>query len=250
MQSRRVSQRQSGNDPSAERLVLAHLPLVRFLARKVLAGLPAHVELNDLIQDGVCGLIGAARRYDARRDVPFPAYARHRIRGAILDGLRRVDPATRDLRSKVKRLEAAAHDLGDELGRQPTGSEIAARAGTNQQEWACIHVDRRANGAAGAGAAPTGAEPCNLRTDESWRPDVQAGREELRAVLVAAMESLPARYREIMLLYHWDGLTMGEIGLAFGINESRVSQIHKRALELMAGCLTSIGITSSDSLLP
>ncbi len=250
MQSRRVSRRRSANDAPAERLILAHLPLVRPIAKKVLAGLPAHVELNDLIQDGVCGLIGAARRYNARRGVPFPVYAKHRIRGAILDGLRRVDPATRDFRSKVKRLEAAAHELGDELGRQPTDTEIAARAGTNPQEWACIHVDRRASGTTHAGAAPSSAEPCDLRADESWQPDVEARREELRAVLLAAMKSLPARYRRIMLLYHWRGLTMREIGAAFGINESRVSQIHKRALELMAGCLTSIGITSSGSLLP
>src|SRR5574341_2426111 len=92
MQSRRVSKRRSASELSGERLILAHLPLVRPIAKKVLAGLPAHVELNDLIQDGVCGLIGAARRYNARRGVPFPAYAKHRIRGAILDGLRRVDP--------------------------------------------------------------------------------------------------------------------------------------------------------------
>jgi RNA polymerase sigma factor for flagellar operon FliA len=223
--------------------------LVRPIANKVLVSLPAHVELNDLIQDGMCGLIGAARRYNARRGVPFPLYAKHRIRGAILDGLRRVDPATRGFRSKVKKLEAAVHELGDELGRNPTEAEIAVRAGTSPHETARDHIDWRVGDATRAGIEARSAEPCDLRADETWRPDVQTRREELRNVLLGAMNSLPARYRQIMLLYHWRGVTMREIGLVFGINESRVSQIHKRALELMAGTLRSSGITSSAALL-
>jgi RNA polymerase sigma factor for flagellar operon FliA len=249
MQSRSVSKCRSASNVAAEQLVLAHRSLVRAIAKKVLASLPAHVELDDLIQDGMCGLIGAARRYNSRRGVPFRLYAKHRIRGAILDGLRRVDPATRDFRSKVKKLEAAAHELGDELGRNPTEAEVAALAGTRPHEWVRDHIDWRASGAAHAGTDPRRVEPCDLRADETWRPDVQARREELRSVLFAAMKSLPARYRQIMLLYHWRGVTMREIGQVFGINESRVSQIHKRALEIMAGSLKSTGITSSASLL-
>lgn len=250
MRSKQVPSLQSADDLSEDRLVMAHVWLVRPIAKKVLAGLPDHVELDDLIQDGVCGLIGAARRYDARRGVPFSLYAKHRIRGAILDGLRRVDPATRDLRSKVKRLTAAAHDLGNELGRDPSPSEVAVRAGTSPQEWPNLRLEWRASGAAHARTGLHSAEPSDLSADETWRPDVQAGRAELRALLLAAMKSLPARYRQIMLLYHWRGLTMREIGRVFGVNESRVSQIHKRALELVAGCLTSSGITSCGPLLP
>jgi RNA polymerase sigma factor for flagellar operon FliA len=177
MQSRSVSKCRSASNVAAEQLVLACRGLVRAIARKVLASLPAHVELDDLIQDGMCGLIGAARRYNSRRGVPFRLYAKHRIRGAILDGLRRVDPATRDLRSKVKKLEAAAHELGAELERNPTDAEVAARAGMSPHEWAHDRVDWRAGGAAHAGTEPRRMEPCDLRADETWRPDVQSGRE-------------------------------------------------------------------------
>lgn len=248
MQSRGVSKCRS-NTAAAERLVLAHLRLVRPIANKVRASLPAHVELNDLVQDGMCGLIGAARRYNAKRGVPFPLYAKHRIRGAILDGLRRVDPATRDFRSKVKKLVAAAHELVDELGRNPPEAEIAARAGTSPHETVRDHIDWRVGGATRAGIEARSAEPCDHRADETWCPDVQARHEELRSVLLTAVNSLPARYRQIMLLYHWRGVTMREIGVVFGVNESRVSQIHKRALKLMAGSLRSSGITSSAALL-
>ncbi len=249
MQTRRVSKCRRANSAAGERLVLAHLRLVRPIAKKVLAGLPAHVELNDLIQDGMCGLVGAAQRYNSRRGVPFPLYAKHRIRGAILDGLRHLDPVTRDFRSKVKKLEAAAHELGNQLGRTPTDGEVAAKAGTMPHRWSVDPLDLRAGATTHARTERHSTEPCDLRADDTWRPDVQTGHEELRAVLSAAMESLPARYREIMLLYHWRGVTMREIGQAFGVNESRVSQIHKRALELMAVCLKSSGITSSASLL-
>ncbi len=248
MQSRGVSKCRS-HDTVAERLVLAHLRLVRPIANKVRASLPAHVELNDLIQDGMCGLIGAARRYNTRRGVPFPLYAKHRIRGAILDGLRRVDPATRGFRSKVKKLEATAHELGDELGRNPTEAEIAVRAGASPHETARDHIDWRVGDATRAGIESRSAGLCDLKADETWRPDVQARHEELRGVLLAAINSLPARYRQIMLLYHWSGVTMREIGVMFGVNESRVSQIHKRALKLMAGTLRSSGVTSSAALL-
>jgi RNA polymerase sigma factor for flagellar operon FliA len=228
---------------------LAHVRLVHPIAKKVLAGLPAHVELSDLVQDGMCGLIGAARRYKSRRGVPFPLYAKHRIRGAILDGLRRVDPATRDSRSKVKKFEAAARELGDELGRTPTTAEVAAKAGTTAPRWLLDPLGWRSGPALRGRTEERSTDSRDLRAGEAWRPDVRAGHQELRAVLFAAMESLPLRYRQIMLLYHWKGVTMREIGRAFGVNESRVSQIHKRALELMAGCLKSSGITSSASVL-
>ena len=249
MHSRDMFKCRSNDAVDAERLVSAHLRLVRPIANNIRANLPAHVELNDLIQDGMCGLIGAARRYNTRRGVPFPLYAKHRIRGAILDGLRRVDPATRGFRSKVKKLEAAAHELGDELGGNPTEAEVAAGAGTAPHESARDHVTWRPCEAIRAGIEARGAEPCDLSADETWRPDVQARHEELSGVLLAAMNSLPARYRQIMLLYHWRGVSMREIGVVFGVNESRVSQIHKRALELMAGTLRSSGITSSAALL-
>ncbi len=203
----------SDSKPSAtEHLIMSHLWLVRVVAKKVLDRLPSHVELNDLTGDGMLGLITAARRYDPTRGVAFPLYAKHRIRGAIVDGLRRTDHLSRDSRSKAKKVEQERREI--------------------------VFVE----GTCGATAETIAGAVCP--------PDVMAGNAELSATLRSAMRTLPARYREIVGLYHWRGLTMREIGRSYGINESRVSQIHKRALELMAESLRSKGITSCAAALP
>jgi len=208
----------SGGRHAVDQLITSHLWLVRAVAKKVLDRLPNHVDLNDLTGDGVLGLIAAARRYDPARGVAFPLYAKHRIRGAIVDGLRRMDHLSRDSRSKAKKSEQAQASPSDR-------PEIAFVEGT------C---------GAAAEAIAGSVRP----------PDVMAGHAELSATLRSAMRTLPARYGEIVALYHWRGLTMREIGRSYGINESRVSQIHKRALELMAESLRSKGITSCATALP
>jgi RNA polymerase sigma factor for flagellar operon FliA len=232
MQTGFVSNSENGGHLAADQLITTHVWLVRAIAKKVLEKLPSHVELNDLIEDGVFGLIAAAQRYDPARGIPFPLYAKYRIRGAILDGLRRMDHLSRDLRSKVKKADAST--LENEPGRYPASALFPEQNGT---------------GVALARAGCSSAKPCEPVADAGSRPDVAAGDAELSGVLRNAMKSLPTRYGQIVTLYHWRGLTMREIGRAFGINESRVSQIHKRALELMAVCLRSQGITSCGSLL-
>ena len=188
------------------------------------------MELNDLIEDGVFGLIAAAHRYDPARGVSFPLYAKHRIRGAIVDGLRRLDHLSRDSRSKAKKSEQERRSVLPRLAGQHGDARFPGernRIHRRRKRWA--------------------PEPV---AGEGWRPDVMAGHEELLATLRGAMRTLPARYGEIVALYHWRGLTMREIGRSYGINESRVSQIHKRALELMAASLRSKGITSCGAALP
>ena len=230
METGRVSNSGNGGHAAADQLVTSHLWLVRAVAKKVLARLPSHVELNDLVEEGVFGLIAAARRYDPARGVSFPLYAKHRIRGAIVDGLRRMDYLSRDSRSKAKK-SAQEQD--------PSSVDWRACGATH---------DAQGREIAFAGGASAGApEPV---AGAGWRPDVMAGHEELSATLRGAMRTLPTRYSEIVALYHWRGLTMREIGRSYGINESRVSQIHKRALELMAASLRSKGITSCAAALP
>jgi RNA polymerase sigma factor for flagellar operon FliA len=211
---------------SADDLVAGHLWLVRAIAKKTLATLPRHLELNDLIEDGVMGLIAAARRYKSGLGVPFRLYARHRIHGAIVDGLRRMDHLSRDSCSKAKRLER---------DRDPVRNDVQ---GCAHDAWG------HRIGFAGGDGVP---DPV---AGEEWRPDVAARCAELSATLRAVVNDLPGRYGEIVALYHWRGLTMREIGQTFGINESRVSQIHKRALELMAARLRSMGIASCAVALP
>ena len=230
MQTGRVSNFRNRGHVAADQLITSHLWLVRAVAKKVLDRLPSHVELNDLIEDGVFGLIAAAQRYDPARGVSFPLYAKHRIRGAIVDGLRRMDHLSRDSRSKAKKSEQE---------RDPSSADWRART--------AMH-DALGNEVAFAGGSSGGArEPV---AGPGWQPDVTAGHEELLATLRTAISMLPARYGEIVALYHWRGLTMREIGRSYGINESRVSQIHKRALQIMAASLRSKGITSCAAALP
>jgi RNA polymerase sigma factor for flagellar operon FliA len=245
MQTGCVSNSGNGGHLAADQLVTTHVWLVRAIAKKVLEKLPSHVELNDLIEDGVFGLIAAAQRYDPARGIPFPLYAKHRIRGAIVDGLRRMDHLSRDLRSKVKKADAST--LENEPGRDPASA--VWRGSTAGHTWMGMRPERNGTGIAFARAGCSSAKPCEPVADAGSRPDVAAGDAELLGVLRNAMKSLPTRYGQIVTLYHWRGLTMREIGRAFGINESRVSQIHKRALELMAVRLRSKGITSCGSLL-
>jgi RNA polymerase sigma factor for flagellar operon FliA len=232
-----------------DKLVTTHGALVRAIAVNIHSKLPVHVELCDLVQEGMRGLINAARRYDPSRGVAFTTYAKYRVRGAILDGLRQFDPASRAFRTTSKRLDAAAHELADELGRTPTESEVAARAAVDLTRWTRHNETSQALRATSlSGDDASGLVP-DIAVDGTSE-ETSAMHAELQGTLKAAMSRLPRRTREILNLYHWRGLTMREIGLHYGINESRVSQIHKRALSLMAGALREQGITGLASILP
>jgi RNA polymerase sigma factor for flagellar operon FliA len=239
----------SPSNGALETLVTTHGALVRAIAVNIHSKLPVHVELCDLVQEGMRGLIDAATRYDPRRGVAFTTYAKYRVRGAILDGLRQFDPASRAFRTTSKKLEAAEHELADELGRTPTESEVAARAAVDLPRWTRHSETSQALRAASlSGETATGLVPEVASEDAS--EETSAMHSELQGALNAVMSRLPSRTREILTLYHWRGLTMREIGLRYGINESRVSQIHKRALGLMAVALREQGITGLPSVLP
>jgi RNA polymerase sigma factor FliA len=235
--------------PSKEALILGNLHLVRAIAANIRVKIPVHIETEDLIHDGLCGLVDAAKRYDVARRVPFVLYAKHRIRGAILDGLRLMDPVSRDLRAKAKRVEMAIHDLGNRLGRTPTAAEVAEETGIGVHDLRRLFASRAATGTAPGGNEQAVTSIWDLTADETSNTEAIATREELRKALIAGMAPLPRRDRQIVMLYHWRCASMREIGSRFGINESRVSQIHKRALERMAAALRSAGITSSSSIL-
>jgi len=251
MRGRRVSPpRRSTSAADKEQLILGHLNVVRAVAVNIRAKIPVHVELDDLVHDGICGLLDAAKRYQRTRNVPFAAYAKYRIRGSILDGLRRLDPASRDHRAKVKRAEAAARDLGNRLGRYPTAEEIAAESGISLRQWSNPDLACTAQAIGLDRDESSTSMTAELVADEASETDALVARRELRNVLEAAMQSLPRRDRQIMALYHWRGCTMREIGRLFNINESRVSQIHQRALGHLAVTLRASGIMSSSSTMP
>ena len=232
-----------------DRIVLDHLPLVKAIAVRVHENLPVHVDLDDLIHAGVLGLFDAATKYNPDKKVVFHSYAKHRIKGAILDSLRQMDWASRDLRRRHKQVEAVTRDLSNELERAPTESEIAQRMGVEVDRWRQMVVELRTVGlisASGRGDRD-GAPAPEFPAKQDLQPDLMCAREELRGVLLSAMRTLPERYQKVVLMYYTNDMTMKEIGTMLGINESRVSQIHKTALEKMATVLQANGIHSSGA---
>jgi RNA polymerase sigma factor for flagellar operon FliA len=233
-----------------DQIILEHLPLVKAIAVRVHENLPVHVDLDDLVHAGILGLFDAVAKFDPEKQVAFSSYAKHRIKGAILDSLRQLDWASRDLRRRHKQVEAAARDLAATLHRSPTDEEVAQKLGVEQERWRQMMIDLRNVGLISAstrGNNDGGEElpPPDFPSTPETHPDVMCAREQLRSMLSMAMKGLPERYQKVVLLYYTNEMTMKEIGGLLGINESRVSQIHKSALEKLATALTSVGITSA-----
>jgi RNA polymerase sigma factor, FliA/WhiG family len=231
-----------------DRVILEHLPLVKAIAVRVHESLPVHVDLDDLVHAGILGLFDAANKYNPDKKVAFSSYAKHRIKGAILDSLRQLDWASRDLRRRHKQVEAITRDLTAELQRTPTEEELADKLGIEVERWRQMMVDLRSVGLISASSRgkeqedlPAPDFPCHPEN----LPDSMCAREQLRSVLKDAMKALPARYQQVVALYYANEMTMKEIGSIMGINESRVSQIHKSALEKLAAVLQNNGIYSS-----
>lgn len=252
MNATRVSEREGSENPNSkrDRIILEHLPLVKAIAVRVHENLPVHVDLDDLVHAGILGLFDAAKRYNPSKRVNFPSYAKHRIKGAILDSLRQLDWASRDMRRRHKQIEAATRDLAAVLKRNPTQAELAAKMGVGMDRWQQMMVEMRNVGlvsASGRGPENEDGPPPDFPAEEETQPDSICAREQLRGLLRVAMGTLPERYRKVVLLYYTNEMTMREIGEIMGINESRVSQIHKSALLKMAEALQSAGITSSGA---
>ena len=233
-----------------DRVVMEHLPLVKAIAVRVHEGLPIHVELDDLVHAGILGLFDAASKYNPNKQVAFSSYAKHRIKGAILDSLRQMDWASRDMRRRHRQVEQATRDLCALLHRQPTEDELAEKMGVAVSRWRQMALDLRNVGLVSADTRSQEQDelpPPDYPGAPETQPDYMCAREQMRERLQEAMSVLPERYRKVVVLYYTNELTMKEIGGMLGINESRVSQIHKAALEKMAAALQQSGIESVDA---
>ena len=255
MQTRRVSQnetsKQAAKTALRDKLVMEHLPLVKAIAIRLYESLPVHADLDDLIHAGMLGLIDGAEKFDVRKHIQFKSYAKHRIKGAMLDSLRQLDWASRDLRRRHKQLEAITHELASVQAEGPNEEAIAGRMGVDVDRWRQIAIELRMVGLLSSSTRPADDENQTnpeFAASEETQPDTMYGRHELSSVLGQAMQALPERYQKIVSLYYSNEMTMREIGEMLGINESRVSQIHKTALEKMAVVLQSAGIHSSEAL--
>jgi RNA polymerase sigma factor for flagellar operon FliA len=231
-------------------VVLEHLPLVKAIAVRVHENLPVHVDLDDLVHAGILGLFDAASKFNPEKQVVFSSYAKHRIKGAILDSLRQLDWASRDMRRRHKQVEAATRDLAAALQRTPTEAEVAEKLGMDVSRWRNMMLDLRNVGLISASTRGNENEDLpapDFPSKPETQPDSICARQQLRNVLGGAMKTLPERYQKVVSLYYTNEMTMKEIGGILGINESRVSQIHKAALEKMGAVLEANGITSSQA---
>jgi len=233
-----------------DQVVLENLPLVKAIAVRVHENLPVHVDLDDLVHAGVLGLFDAAAKYNPGKKVVFQAYAKHRIKGAILDSLRQLDWASRDLRKRQKQLDTVTRDLTAHLGRNPTEAEIAASLGLELARWRRVALELKNLGLLSPTSLrpdPDNHTPVEFPATADSQPDRICARQQLRSALAGAMKTLPKRYQKVVFLYYSNELTMRQIGEILGVNESRVSQIHKIALEKMACTLRSNGIESAGA---
>ena len=240
----------SSKNARRDRVVLEHLALVRAIAVRVHENLPVHVDLDDLVHAGILGLFDAASKFNPDKQVVFSSYAKHRIKGAILDSLRQLDWASRDLRRRHKQVEAVTRELASELQRNPTEAEIANKLGVAVDRWRQMMLDLRNVGLISASTRTNEQDDLpapDFPSKPETQPDNMCAREQLRSALGVAMKTLPERYQKVVMLYYTNEMTMKEIGGVLGINESRVSQIHKSALEKMQVVLQSNGISGVEA---
>jgi RNA polymerase sigma factor for flagellar operon FliA len=241
--------RDNTHDQKWQDLVVELLPLVKRVAFKIRQHLPSHVEMDDLVADGVLGLLDALAKFDSNKRVKLESYARHRIRGAILDGLRRADPATRDLRRMKNNVQQLYCGLESRLGRPVRDEEMAGALGMSLARWhdtlnriEGVGLDcggRRLTAGPTSRSVGQQAEPGLLQDNAADAFDLCV-RSEQREIVGRALPRLRERERRIIGLYYHHELTMKQIADHLGVDESRVSQLHSAALAQLGTGVVSL----------
>ena len=215
-----------------DRLVMEHVGLVRALAGRLAHRVPSQVEVSELISVGVLGLIDAASRFKPSLGVPFDAFARRRIHGAMLDALRDLDWAPRSVRKLGRTMDGTVARLRHELGREPQEKEIAGALNVNDAEYGRMLDQLKTAELATIRQATSedGTNSLEVAIDPGEGPYAKLERQELREFLAEAITELPERERHILALYYHEELTLAEIGEVIGVGESRVSQLRTQAI--------------------
>lgn len=227
-----------GIDPQKrEELILEHTPLIRYVAGRIAMRLPAHIPLEDLMSAGVLGLIDAVDKFDSGKKVKFKTYAEFRIRGAILDELRALDWVPRSIRRKSNNLEDILNRLQNRLGRSASDEEVAGELGVSLDEFHRLldevkGVNLFSMDEPDSPLAQLDSEQVleALGNDDTDDPLALLGLSELRKQVAAAINGLPDKEKLVVSLYYYDELTMREIGEVLGYTESRISQMHTKAI--------------------
>ncbi len=221
-----------------EALILEHTPLIRYVAGRIAMRLPSHVVLDDLMSAGVLGLIDAVDKFDPAKKVKFKTYAEFRIRGAILDELRAMDWVPRSVRRKSTNLEEVYNRLQNQLGRPAADEEVAEEMGVSLEEFYKLLDEVRGVNLLSLDDSESPLAKLDSeqilkamgRQEEGEDPLVLLGLAELRDQVARAIEGLPEKEMLVVSLYYYDELTMREIGEVLGYTESRISQMHTKAI--------------------
>jgi RNA polymerase sigma factor FliA len=223
-----------------EWLVVHYASLVKFVAGRLGAGLPRSVDTGDLVSAGVFGLMNAIDRFDPEQGAKFETYAIPRIRGAILDGLRALDWVPRSVRSRSRQIQDAIAELEHQLGRAPTDEEIAAELQIEVVELEKWLADVAAGSVGPLDHVAMDSTPSH--GDSQSQPGSALEEGELRDAMRQEISKLPEREQAVLVLYYDDGLTLAEIGEALGVTESRISQIHAKAVLQLRSRLAASGV--------
>jgi len=230
-----------------EAVIKEYAPMVKYVANRIAMRLPPHVEVDDLISVGVLGLIDAIDKYDSTRGAKFKTYAEFRVRGAILDELRSMDWVPRSVRQKASSMDGVVQKLQNKLGRRPEDDEVAEEMGVSLDELFTTLNETKSMpilSLEDLGIAKESGEQQSLLDCLAGKndadPQTYLRLVELKEIIAKAIDTLPEKERLMISLYYYEELTMKEIGGVLGITESRVSQIHSKAVFRLRNKLKSI----------
>jgi RNA polymerase sigma factor for flagellar operon FliA len=237
-----------------DRLILTYAPLVKYVAGRLGSGLPSHVDEGDLVSYGLLGLIGAIERFDPDRDIKFETYAIARIKGSIIDELRSMDWVPRSVRARARDIERTIATLESKLTRAPTDEEIARHLGITEEEFqdSLLEISRTSIAALDElwSSSASGGDPIALidtiEDPGAAEPQQAMAHTELREALGEAIARLPEREKLVVTLYYYEELTLREIGEVLGVTESRVSQLHTKAILRLKARLSATLVRSAQ----
>ncbi len=236
----------SGDERARERLVVAYSPLVKYVAGRMASGLPAHVDEADLISYGLVGLISAISRFEPEREIKFETYAITRIKGAIIDELRSLDWVPRSVRARARAIERANAKLENRLQRAPTDEEMSVELDMSVQEFREALVQISNSTIAALDELWTVSDASGdqvslldtLQDPDAPDPVAAMDRIDLKDRMADAIARLPEREKLVIALYYYENLTLREIGEVLGVTESRISQLHTKAVLRLRGRLS------------
>ncbi len=230
-----------------DKFIRQYMPLVKYVAGKLAVGMPGSVEFDDLVGFGQFGLLDAIEKFDPGKNVKFKTYAVTRIRGAIFDELRQLDWVPRSVRQKSREIEDTIVDLESKLGRTATDAEIAEKMGVSESEYQQTVMKVSGTSVLSLNDVWYSGNDNDhmsigdsIESPSSLNPDVIVEREEIRKIIVEAINELPEKEKMVIVLYYHEDLTFKEIGQVLEVSESRISQLHTRANLRLRAKLTNL----------